>query len=238
MRLALGAAAVLALLAVAPAEAAERVLLGRSVEGRPISAVRVGDPSADRTALIVGEIHGDEPAGRRVVASLRARKDIAGVDLWLIDTVNPDGARRGQRQNARGVDLNRNWPVQWKRTARGNRYYGGPKPLSEPESQAVARLATRIKPDISIWYHQPYGAVLAPCKGSDPVQRRYADLTRFPIQRCTGDPLPGTAIRWENATFKGSTAFVVEFGAARPSNAAIARHARAALIVARFGAGT
>ena len=237
MRLALAAVLLPVLVAAAPADAATRVLLGRSVEGRPISAVRVGDPKAGRTALVVGQIHGDEPAGRRVAALLRARKDVAGVDLWVVDTVNPDGARRGRRQNARGVDLNRNWPVRWKRTARGSRYYGGPKPLSEPESRAIEKLAQRIEPDISIWYHQPYGGVLAPCTGPIGVQRRYAALARFPIQRCTGDPLPGTAIRWENATFEGATAFVVEFGAGRPSNATIARHARAALIVARFGAG-
>jgi murein peptide amidase A len=238
MRLAPGAAVLALLFAAAPADAATRVLLGRSVEGRPISAVRVGDPDAARTALVVGQIHGDEPAGRRVAALLRARKDIRGVDLWVVDSVNPDGARRGRRQNARGVDLNRNWPVRWKKTARGGRYYGGPRPLSEPESRAIEKLAQRIKPDVSIWYHQPYGAVLIGCTGSFPVQRRYAELARFPLQRCTGDPLPGTAIRWENATFKGTTAFVVEFGAGRPSNAAIERHARAALIVARFGAGT
>jgi len=236
MRLALAAVVLLALSAASPANAAERILVGRSVEGRPISALRVGDPDADRTALIVGEIHGDEPAGRRVVALLGERKDIAGVDLHLIGTVNPDGDRRGQRQNARGVDLNRNWPVNWKRTARGSRYYGGPKPLSEPESKAVAAFAKRIEPDVSIWYHQPFGAVLIGCKGSYPVQRRYAELARFPVQRCTGDLLPGTAIRWENATFPGSTAFVVEFGARRPSDASIERHARAALIVARLRA--
>jgi protein MpaA len=236
MRFALAIAASLVL--AAPAGAAERVLVGRSAQGRPITAVRVGDPAADRTALIVGQIHGDEPAGRRVAALLRARKDVAGVDLWVIDSVNPDGARRGTRQNARGVDLNRNWSARWKRTARGNRYWGGPKPFSEPETRAMRAFITRIKPDVSIWYHQPYGAVLAPCNSPYPVQRRYADLARFPVQRCTGDPLPGTAIRWENATFKGTTAFVVEFGAARPSNGTIDRHARAALIVARFGAGT
>ena len=236
MRLALAAVALLALLAAAPADAADRILVGRSVEGRPISAVRVGDPNAGRTALVVGQIHGDEPAGRRVAAVLRARKSIAGIDLFVIDTVNPDGARRGRRQNARGVDLNRNWPVRWKRTASGGRYYGGPKPLSEPESRAVAAFARRIEPDVSIWYHQPYGAVLIGARGSFPVQRRYAELARLPVQRGTGDPLPGTAIRWQNATFPGTTAFVVEFGAARPSDATIERHARAALVVARFGA--
>jgi hypothetical protein len=45
--------------------------------------------------------------------------------------------------------------------------------------------------------------------------------------------LPGTVIRWQNATLPGSTAFVVEFGASSPTSAAVRRHARAAAIVAR-----
>ena len=213
------------------------ILIGRSVDGRPISAVRVGDANAKRTALVVGVIHGNERAGRRVVAVLKGRRDLRGVALWLVDSLNPDGEALGRRQNARGVDLNRNWPARWKRTSRGSAYYGGPKPFSEPETRALRAFALRIRPAVTIWYHQPYGAVLAPCRGAIPVQQRYADLARFPVQRCTGDRLPGTAVRWENTTLPGTTAFVVEFGAAAPSSATIVRHARAAAIVARFGAG-
>ena len=44
------------------------VVLGRSVRGRPIQATALGDPRAARKVLVVGVIHGNETAGRAVVA--------------------------------------------------------------------------------------------------------------------------------------------------------------------------
>ena len=64
------------------------------------------------------------------------------------------------RQNARGIDLNRNFPRGWRRSPRGSRYYGGRRPLSQPESRAAARLVRRLEPRITIWFHQPYGFVV------------------------------------------------------------------------------
>ncbi len=49
----------------------ERRVIGRSVEGRAIGAVRLGDPAAERVALAVGVIHGDERAGLAVTRELR-----------------------------------------------------------------------------------------------------------------------------------------------------------------------
>jgi len=45
-------------------------VIGRSVQGRPIVLARVGDPAAPRKVLVVGCIHGTEPAGRGIVADL------------------------------------------------------------------------------------------------------------------------------------------------------------------------
>ncbi len=113
-------AAALALLAAlvlaAPAPGASAPIpIGHSLEGRSITAVRVGDPSSPRKALIVGNTHGDEPYSWVVAKALEDRSGINGVDLWIIDTINPDGLRRGTRKNARGVDPNRNFPYRWRR---------------------------------------------------------------------------------------------------------------------------
>src|SRR3954452_8828365 len=75
------------------------VLLGHSAEGRPIKAVRVGDPTSPRKALAVGVIHGNEAAGLRITRALR-RQRVHGVDLWVVNSVNPDGLAHGARQNA------------------------------------------------------------------------------------------------------------------------------------------
>ena len=71
-------------------------VVGSSAEGRPIDALRVGSPRAERVVLVVGEIHGSEPAGRAVVRRLGAARPPRGTALLLVDTANPDGGRRGR----------------------------------------------------------------------------------------------------------------------------------------------
>lgn len=49
-----------------------------------------------------------------------------------------EGGDACARKNAHGVDLNRNWPLGWKRVPnRHDEEFGGDAPLSEVESQAV-----------------------------------------------------------------------------------------------------
>lgn len=68
------------------------VLLGHSVEGRPIRIHELGDPAAGRRLLVVGCIHGDERAGISVARRLDAIAVPRGIDLWVLDDLNPDGA--------------------------------------------------------------------------------------------------------------------------------------------------
>jgi len=214
-------------------------VIGRSVNGRAITVQRLGDPNSPRKALIVGNIHGDEAQGLRVLRAIRAAEsDVHGVDLWMIDTVNPDGLRAHRRQNARGVDLNRNFGVGWRRTgARGSRYFAGPRAFSEPESRAVRKLVMRLRPAITIWYHQPLGFVFPPLGGGDlAVSRTYARLTSNSVRTPPGVRYTGTATMWQNRRLPDSTAFVVELPAAALTGGGIARHARAALAVATLGA--
>jgi protein MpaA len=227
-------------LAATPAAAPCDVLVGRSVRGAAICAQSLGDPSAARVALVVGSMHGDEPGGLAVVRSLRARRgSIRGVRIWVIDRVNPDGLARGTRVNARGVDLNRNFPEGWRPTgARGSRFYAGPRPSSEPETRAVRRFIARIRPDVSVWFHQPYGFVVLPARRSAPteVQRRYSRAVGLRARRLGGPRLTGTAIAWSNARI-GGTAFVAELRGGEVSAAVARRHAGAIVEVTRGQAG-
>ena len=209
------------------------VLLGRSVQGRPIVARRIGDLRSSRKALVVGNTHGDEPSSWLAARQLRRTWAIRGVDIWVIDTINPDGLARGTRQNARGVDLNRNFPHRWRRERRlGERFYQGPSPVSEPESRLVRDLVRRLRPAVSIWYHQPYGNVAIP-SARPRVALRYAWLARWPAFRLTGPDYRGVINEWQNAVLPGTDAFVVEFGASRPSPSVVNRHVAAAIRVAR-----
>lgn len=213
------------------------MVVGRSVGGRPIAARRIGDPAGGATALVVGSIHGDERAGQAIVRALVAAGEApAGFDVWLVASVNPDGVARRSRTNARGVDLNRNFPRAWRVSARGAGDYGGPRPLSEPETRVVRELILRIRPRVTIWFHQPWGQVLAPCRGAAPLQRRYATVAGLALKRCRGSDLPGTATRWQAHALPRSTPFVVELPAGGLSAGAVTRHVgavRAVLTAAR-----
>ena len=216
-------------LAASAPQAQQSVVVGRSVRGRPIVAYERGDRSAPAT-LVVGVIHGTEPAGLAVISRLRHMQLPPGVHLWLVPTVNPDGLATGTRQNAHGVDLNRNWPTAWKHNGvPWDGYYSGPRPLSEPENRAMRAFILRVKPALTIWYHQPLDVVY----GSDPhvaVLRRYARLSGLPYRRLQAPP--GAATRWERRRFPRSPAFVVEFPAGRISATTAARNARAVLALA------
>lgn len=211
---------------------ASRVItIGKSVEGQPIRARWVGSPRAQRTVLVVGEIHGSEPAGRAVVDRLRATRPPAGVALLLVETMNPDGGRAGTRWNARGVDLNRNFPFGW--TAGGmpfDMYFPGTGPLSEPESSSLAALVRRVRPRVTVWYHQHMR--LVDRSGGDPyLERLYAERSRLPHKRIA--PLPGTVTSWQNNTFPDDSAFVVELPAGRLDSRSVTRHAGAVAALAR-----
>jgi murein peptide amidase A len=214
-----GLAAVLAAAGLAAA-APERVVVGHSVKGRAIVAYERGDRSAPAT-LVVGVIHGSEPAGLAVIAQLRRMPLPPHVHLWLVPTVNPDGLAAGTRQNAHEVDLNRNWPAAWVHTG-----VSGPRPLSEPENRAMRAFILRVKPKLTIWYHQP----LAEVYGSDPhvaLLKRYARLSGLPYRKLTAPR--GAATRWQRRQFPGSPAFVVELPAGPISTATARRNAKAVL---------
>jgi murein peptide amidase A len=220
---ALSLLAALAALAWASAAGARSELIGRSLQGRPITAQVIGPDTAARKILLVGCIHGNECAGESILSALAREHPAAGVQLWLVPQMNPDGTAAGTRQNADGVDLNRNFPYQW-RAVPGPTYYSGPHALSEPESRVAVKLIRRLQPAVTIWYHQ-HEDLVDMAGGDRGIARRYAETAGL---RATCLPfLPGTATAWSNHNFPHTTAFVVELPAGRVLPGALTRHVRA-----------
>ena len=85
-------------------------LIGRSEEGRPLRVVYAGEAAAPLRVLVVAGQHGDEEPARAAVEEFLRTVRAVGcprVRLAVVPDLNPDGAARNQRSNARGLDLNR-----------------------------------------------------------------------------------------------------------------------------------
>jgi murein endopeptidase len=188
---------------------ARRVLLGESGRGRPIYAYRLGNPAA-RKVLVVGTVHGNEPAGMAVTRRLLRVSPPLRAELWIVPNLNPDGRASGTRSNAAGADLNRDFGR-----------------FAQPETRIARALIRSIRPWLSVWYHQPQDLVRAygPSVG---VARLYARLARERYRTIVWPP--GTAARWQNGI--GERSFVVELGPGRLRSRAAARHVHAVLALA------
>ena len=198
--------------------------LGRSELGRPIMAVRVGDPHGTRV-LVFGCIHGIECAAIPVANALA--RSHSRLDLWIVPNLNPDGYARGVRQNGRGVDLNANWSSEWLGGGRPwDVYYPGPRPFSEREPRIARDLILRIHPRVTIWYHQHMNLVWAwgPSSAAGRIYAREAGM-RFYHHHW----LHGTATNWQNHHLPGSASFTVELPAGSLSPLQVRRHVNAVL---------
>jgi protein MpaA len=185
-------------------------VIGQSLEGRPIRLRQYGDPSFHGRVLVFACIHGDECAGRSV-APLRGGCPEPDANVFVVSSLNPDGSAAASRLNGRGVDLNRNFPSRWRPRGRpGTPEYSGPRPFSEPETRLAARIIHKLRPRVTIWFHQirSGGPFVRAWGQSAPAGRLFARLARIPFRLM---PWPtGTGPNWQNHRFPGSSAYVVE----------------------------
>ncbi len=134
------------------------------------------------------------------------------LDLWVVQNLNPDGLARGTRGTGRGVDLNRDFAAGTQR-----------------ETRIARKLVRQLRPDVTIWFHQPQALVRA-WGPSRATARRYAWLAGVPYRTLAWPP--GSASRWQNGL--GQISFAVELPPGELPAAAALRHAKAVL---RLGEG-
>ncbi len=159
--------------------------------------------SGQERVLVVGGIHGNEPAGAIVADGLARLLDrypefVDGLTVAIFAAVNPDGLLSGQRTNANGVDLNRNFPsADWRRAKPGELPHGR-VPGSEPETVALMRAVEIVKPRRIIDIH----TIQRGYHGNNydgPAQQLAELMSRFngyPVLADIGYPTPGALSNW------------------------------------------
>lgn len=124
--------------------------------------------------MLLGGIHGDELTAASIVfkwLKFMPTEAAQRFDWMVVPVVNPDGllAKKPNRVNANGVDLNRNFPTPgwseeapryWADKTRSDpRRFPGKTPLSEPESKWLNDEMERFQPQVIISVHAPYGVL-------------------------------------------------------------------------------
>ena len=183
------------------ASAPATVVVGRSVRGRAIVATRQGRADAPYVLLVLGQMHGSEPRGQAVVAAVRRLAPPASVQVWTISTMNPDGAAAGRRTNARGVDLNRNFPRGWVYRWSQPAFFPGRSAASEPETRAMMAFLDRLRPGLVVSLHQAFNSIDVGSGKQVVWAARLAAALRLPQRSvpCGSGPCAGTMGQWFNA---------------------------------------
>ena len=148
----------------------EALLFTRTAEASPAALLRAGRP----TVLLLGQQHGDEPAGAEALLAIADElaqgsltKLLEHINVVLMPRANPDGALAGSRITAGGIDPNRDHLL-----------------LRTPEAQAMAQLAREFRPTVVIDLHE-YAVI-------KPYLEKFGTLQRFDalVQYATVANLP------------------------------------------------
>jgi predicted deacylase len=222
------------------------IILGRSHDGKPIKAVRLGDADAPRLVVLLGRQHPPEVTGAMAMdaVSLTIAKLIrsGAIDgkqfqFLIVPLLNPDGVARGHwRANLGGVDLNRDWGS-----------------FKQPETRAVgdwlARLPAKVRPVLMLDFHST-NRNLFYVQGDEASAQGKTFLTAwlggkesafvgypFKIEPRDANPGSGTTKNWFSATY-GIPAYTYEVGddaeplAVRGAAEALAQNMIPALVLA------
>ena len=175
---------------------------GTSHLGLPLEVWR---PRATCRLLLFAGIHGEEPETTYALSRALRQLPDRSPDCAIVLAANPDGLLRGTRGNARGVDLNRNFPARdWRpdpvlhrstiEDERDIRLSSGSTPGSEPETQALIALIEELEPRQVVALHAPLACIDDAAETE--LGRRLAQRTGMPLVRDVGYPTPGSFGSW------------------------------------------
>lgn len=176
---------------------------GHSVNGSALECY--GPDSGPVDMMIIASIHGDETDTTVVLSEALRSISTGGLKNPVVLCTNPDGAVRGTRCNARGVDLNRNLPTaNWSAKTVLYRGHGqerqeielgtGSKAGSEPETKALLELVARLQPRSVVSLHAPLACVEDP--QGKALAQWIADEVKLPLVPDVGYATPGSFGTW------------------------------------------
>jgi protein MpaA len=193
---------------------------GRSHLGLPLEVWR---PRGSCRLLMFAAIHGEEAETTAALSRALRRLSTPSPHCAAVLAANPDGLIRGTRGNARGVELNRNFPTSdWKPDPVAHRatledprdvvLSPGAAPGSEPETQALIRLIAELEPKAVIALHAPLACI--DDRNESPLGRWLAEKTGMPLVTDVGYPTPGSFGTW--GAEHGVAVITYEFPLASP----------------------
>ncbi|XP_065881866.1 carboxypeptidase SOL1 [Euphorbia lathyris] len=156
--------------------------IGKSVNGVPLWVIEISDKPGkeepEPAFKFIGNVHGDEPVGRELLVLLAnwicnnyntdplARLIVENVHLHILPSMNPDGFSLRTRNNAKNIDLNRDFPDQ---------FFPMNNDINarQPETRAIMNWLREIRFTASASLHG--GALVAnyPWDGTDDKRRSY-----------------------------------------------------------------
>lgn len=221
---------------------------GSSVRGIELEAW--WPTTATPTRLVWAAIHGEEVVTLQLLRHLLRVVHADDACAVVVPVLNPDGVLAGTRQNANGVDLNRNFPGDgWspepqptffstavRRTPAERMQLSSPgdAPGSEPETRAIMSLVDEVRPIEVIDVHTPLECVFAFDETSIPLATHLAEPAGIPVRTELETPTTGDSATW--CRTRGATTVTYETELA-PMPALWARHSEALvrMIVERRG---
>ena len=187
--------------------------IGSSVQGRAITAYYFGNGS--NTLLFTGAIHGSEASSYTTMQAwveyLQANAHTIPADkrIVVVPNTNPDGVANRTRDNARGVNVDRNFPAaNWAKdieSANGVQPGGGGTAAgSEPEAMTLIKLTRQLRPRLSISYHSQ-GKLVGANKYGDSVAigAAYASTVGYRTMFDNAEAVMGYAITGEYEEWMG-----------------------------------
>lgn len=197
-------------------------------------------PTRTPTRVVWAAIHGEESVTLQLLQQALRQVHADDACAVVVPVLNPDGVLAGTRQNARGVDLNRNfpgenwspaasptyWPTTITRTSERRTQLSSPGSSagSEPETQAIMQLVQQVQPELVIDLHTPLECVLAPSDAAARMAEHLAEPAGLPVKRALAGPAPGDSGSWCESVGVVAVTYEVELA---PMPALWARHAEA-----------